>query len=123
MSLQPPSEAVAAYLDRLDRELASGLQHLLVLALVSKSGPLHGYGLIRAMEEATGGRQFWKEGTIYPMLASLDRDGLVASRWGNPTSGPRRKYYELTPAGRQVLRLGVANWHDLRAAVDRVVEA
>ncbi|HET6399353.1 MAG TPA: PadR family transcriptional regulator [Candidatus Thermoplasmatota archaeon] len=123
MAIGAPDATVAEFLARLDRDLASGLQQLLVLGLVAKTGPLHGYGLIRALEQATGGRQVWKEGTIYPLLATLEREGLAKARWGTPTTGPRRKYYEATPAGRQVLRLAVGTWRELRAAVDQVVDA
>ena len=43
-----------------------------------------------------------KEGTIYPILSRLDREGLVRSEWVESAQGPPRKYYELAPAGRQL---------------------
>jgi len=103
--------------------MAGGFQHLLVLQLLHKHQLLHGYGLIRAMDAATGQRSLWKEGTIYPLLASLEREGLVRSRWGEGEEGPRRKYYELTGAGRQALRLAKLTWKDLRAHLDSLLEA
>jgi PadR family transcriptional regulator PadR len=56
------------------------------------------------------------------VLANLESEGIVKSRWGQGTTGPRRKYYELTPAGRQVLRLARLQWAELRATVDTILE-
>ncbi|MEK6986451.1 MAG: PadR family transcriptional regulator [Candidatus Thermoplasmatota archaeon] len=112
----------AAFLVKVERDLVGGLQHLLVLAVIKRQKAAHGYGIIRALDEATGGRGAWKEGTIYPLLATLEREGLVASRWGDPASGPRRKYYQLTPAGVQALRIAIATWNETRTAVDRLLE-
>ena len=63
-------------------------------------GRHYGYSLIRALNES--GSISLKEGTIYPILARLDRDGLVRSDWVESDQGPPRKYYFLTPAGRQL---------------------
>ncbi len=59
----------------------------------------YGYSLIRVLTEA--GSISLKEGTIYPILARLDRDGLVRSEWVESAQGPPRKYYALTSAGRR----------------------
>jgi PadR family transcriptional regulator, regulatory protein PadR len=82
----------ADFLIKLERDLASGFLHLLVLAHVERIGPIHGYGLIKAMDDATGNKGLWKEGTVYPLLNQLEKEGLVRSRWGKGASGPRRKY-------------------------------
>jgi DNA-binding PadR family transcriptional regulator len=116
-----PGDA-AAFLAKVERDLVGGLQHLLVLAVIKRQKAAHGYGIIRALDEATGARGTWKEGTIYPLLATLEREGLVQSRWGDPDSGPRRKYYHLTPGGTQALRVAVATWNETRTAVDRLLE-
>ena len=60
----------------------------------------YGYSLIRVLNE--NGAISLKEGTIYPILARLDNDGLVRSEWVESAQGPPRKYYALTPAGRQL---------------------
>lgn len=112
----------ADYLVKLDRDMTAGFLHLLILQNLQVHQLLHGYGLIKTMEETTGGRGLWKEGTIYPLLAQMEKEGLVKSRWGEGADGPRRKYYELTPAGRQVLRLAKLQWHDLRAMLDDILE-
>jgi PadR family transcriptional regulator PadR len=60
----------------------------------------YGYSLVRVLSEA--GPISLKEGTVYPILARLDRDGLVRSDWVESAQGPPRKYYALTAAGRQL---------------------
>src|SRR5262245_19765998 len=60
----------------------------------------YGYSLIRVLTESAS--ISLKEGTIYPILARLDRDTLVRSEWVESDQGPPRKYYALTDAGRQL---------------------
>lgn len=60
----------------------------------------YGYSLIRVLSENSS--ISLKEGTIYPILARLDRDGLVRSGWVESDQGPPRKYYTLTSSGRQL---------------------
>jgi len=60
----------------------------------------YGYSLVRVLCER--GSISLKEGTIYPILARLDRDGLVGSEWVESLQGPPRKYYSLTASGRQL---------------------
>jgi PadR family transcriptional regulator PadR len=62
--------------------------------------PHYGYSLVRVLSEA--GSISLKEGTVYPILGRLDRDGLVRSEWVESAQGPPRKYYTLTAAGRQL---------------------
>ncbi|MEK6974712.1 MAG: PadR family transcriptional regulator [Candidatus Thermoplasmatota archaeon] len=108
-------------LERLERDMTAGMMHVLVLSHLRRDGPLHGYGLIKAMEASTG-KGLWKEGTVYPLLGSMERDGLMVARWGEPATGPRRKYYQLTPAGRQALRIAVDHWNQLRKTMDTLLE-
>ncbi len=111
----------SAYLEKLERDMTGGFLHLLVLDHVQRLEPIHGYGLIRAMEERKAPGQ-WKEGTVYPLLATMEREGLVTSRWGKPGEGARRKYYESTPAGREVRDLAVLKWQRLRRRLDDILE-
>jgi len=65
----------------------------------------YGYSLIRVLADSSS--VSLKEGTVYPILARLNRDGLVRSEWIESEQGPPRKYYSLTPQGRALfLELG-----------------
>jgi PadR family transcriptional regulator PadR len=60
------------------------------------------------------------EGTVYPLLTRLKNDGLLAYRWEESTSGPPRKYYQLTDAGREFLFELNTTWNELSTAVDMI---
>lgn len=85
--------------DRRVTQLRRGILELAVMGLLYH-GRHYGYSLIRVLSER--GSISLKEGTIYPILARLDRDGLVASEWVESVQGPPRKYYALTSSGRRL---------------------
>jgi PadR family transcriptional regulator, regulatory protein PadR len=75
---------------------------LLLLATLRQTGPVHGYALITALRDRSGGAFDLPEGTVYPALHRLERDGAVASAWDSGTARKRR-VYTLTPAGEMAL--------------------
>jgi PadR family transcriptional regulator PadR len=85
--------------DRRITQLRKGILELAVMGVLYHERH-YGYSLVRVLAET--GSMSIKEGTIYPILARLDRDGLVRSEWVESAQGPPRKYYTLTPLGRQV---------------------
>jgi PadR family transcriptional regulator PadR len=85
--------------DRRVTQLRRGILELAVMGVLYH-GRHYGYSLIRVLSER--GSISLKEGTIYPILARLDRDGLVASEWVESVHGPPRKYYALTSSGRRL---------------------
>jgi PadR family transcriptional regulator len=80
----------------------------------------YGFDLVRALAEQDG--MVTSEGTIYPLLSRLRRDGLVESNWQESTSGPPRRYYRLTEGGRSALQTFRVEWRRYRDAVDHFVE-
>ena len=87
--------------DRRITQLRKGILELAVMSLLMHDR-YYGYSLVRALTEQ--GSISLKEGTIYPMLARLERDGLVHAEWIESEQGPPRKYYQITDAGRQLFR-------------------
>jgi PadR family transcriptional regulator PadR len=85
--------------DRRITQLRKGILELAVMGALYHERH-YGYSLVRVISET--GSISLKEGTIYPILARLDRDGLVRSEWVESDQGPPRKYYALTPSGRQL---------------------
>jgi DNA-binding PadR family transcriptional regulator len=73
---------------------------LLLLAVLADSGPLHGYALIAQLRERSGGAFDMQEGTVYPALHRMEREGLVASRWESAVPR-RRRVYAITADGHQ----------------------
>jgi len=80
-------------------QLRKGILELAVMGILYHERH-YGYSLVRVLSES--GSISLKEGTIYPILARLDREGLVRSEWMESAQGPPRKYYALTPSGRQL---------------------
>ena len=94
---------------------------LLLLATLGR-GPSHGYRAIELMRERSGGYFDYPEGTVYPALHRLERDGLVTSEWSTG-SGRRRRIYQLTPGGRSLLTRERNEWALLARAIEAVVGA
>ncbi|MFB4193006.1 PadR family transcriptional regulator [Streptomyces carpaticus] len=76
-------------------------QYFILAAL--QDGPLHGYGIIKAAEQATGGRLRLAVGTLYGALERLERAGLVAAGHEEIVDGRARRYYRLTEEGGEAL--------------------
>jgi PadR family transcriptional regulator, regulatory protein PadR len=101
-------------------QIRRGTLELCVLALIS-SKPRYGYDLVTALER-------WEplattEGTVYPLLRRLQRDGKVEASWEESAEGPPRKYYRLTSHGRDLLGRMTADWAELSEAVRETLPA
>jgi PadR family transcriptional regulator len=100
-------------------ELKGHLDAVLLAAL--EDGPQHGYAVIEALRQSTGGRLDLPTGTIYPALRRLEHAGLIAGSW-SVVAGRRRRDYRLTAAGRKALSARRADWRDFSAMVGAVLE-
>jgi PadR family transcriptional regulator PadR len=105
--------------DRLIAQMRRGTLEYCVMALLREK-ERYGFDLVRSLGEVDG--MVTSEGTIYPLLTRLRRDGLIESSWSESPNGPPRRYYQLTPKGRDALAGFVDEWHRFRDAVDRFVE-
>ena len=92
----------------------------LLLLAVLRGGPLHGYAVIAGLRERSGGSFDLPEGTIYPALHKLEREGLVLSSWAD-AAGRRRRIYELTPSGERTLARQSEQWHSFVRGVNAVL--
>jgi PadR family transcriptional regulator PadR len=100
-------------------QMRRGTLQYCVLALLVRN-ERYGFDLVRALAEVDG--MVTSEGTIYPLLSRLRRDGWVESTWRESPSGPPRRYYRVTPAGRRALDAFALEWSRFRDAVDHFVE-
>ena len=105
--------------DALITQMRRGTLQYCVLALLAEQ-ERYGFDLVRALAEVDG--MVTTEGTIYPLLSRLRRDGLVESTWRESPTGPPRRYYRLTKAGRASLGAFIREWSRFRDAVDTFVE-
>ena len=102
-------------------ELLKGTLDLLILKTL-ESGPLHGYGIARALEGKTGKALQIEEGSLYPALYRMTNRGWIDFEWGLSANKRRKKSYRLTPKGRKRLRVEQAQWGRFVAAVALVLE-
>jgi DNA-binding PadR family transcriptional regulator len=105
---------------RADRgQLLRGSMEPLLLACLERE-PAHGYRIIELIREASGGVFELAEGTVYPALRRLERDGFVTSAWISGSGYRRRRIYRLTPRGAAELATRHAEWDAFAAAVNSV---
>jgi PadR family transcriptional regulator PadR len=101
-------------------QLRKGILELAIMGVLYDERH-YGYSLVRVLSEA--GPISLKEGTVYPILSRLDRDGLVRSEWVESAQGPPRKYYALTAAGRQLFDELIREFELLALLVQRKQKA
>lgn len=99
-------------------ELRRGVLEHCVLAIL-RERESYAFEIVRVLSQA--GELLTSEGTIYPLLARLRRDGLVTTSWRDSESGPPRRYYRLTDDGRASLTAFGAEWQRFRDAVDAIL--
>jgi PadR family transcriptional regulator, regulatory protein PadR len=92
---------------------------LLLLATLARTGPAHGYALITALRDGSDGTFDLPEGTVYPALHRLERDGSVQSRW-IAEAGRRRRVYDLTASGHAALAAKRREWRIFARAVEKM---
>lgn len=102
-------------------DLLHGTLDLLVLKTLSW-GAMHGYGITKAIEQATKGELEILDSALYKALHRLEDAGAIDTEWGISDNNRRAKYYSLTARGRQLLRAETATWKRYVAAVSGVIE-
>jgi PadR family transcriptional regulator PadR len=96
-----------------------GTLEFCVLAIL-RDEERYGFDLVKNLAEVDG--MVTSEGTIYPLLTRLRKDGLVSSAWKESTQGPPRRYYRITAKGKRALDDFATEWRRFRSAVDQLME-
>ena len=104
---------------KVSKELLKGSTDLLVLTLIEKE-PMYGYQMIKKLKEKSNNVFEFKEGTLYPILHSLEEEGLISSYWDD-TTGKKRKYYAITTKGKKSLKEKNEEWKIFSESVNRVI--
>lgn len=103
-----------------DSEMLRGNVPTLVLSALS-NGPQHGYAIAQEINTRTRNALKFKQGTLYPVLHTLEREGLVAGEWRHDTGARPRLVYAITEAGRAELARRVHAWKTFAQAMDTMV--
>lgn len=105
------------------RELQAGANALRVLGILAGvDRPLYGVEIIRLVKQ-TGAARTIEQGTAYHVLRSLSERGLVMVQTRPTGQGPPRKYYVITPVGREVLSSWIVDWRQASEEVDSILES
>jgi PadR family transcriptional regulator, regulatory protein PadR len=99
-------------------QLMKGVLDMCLLAVIAEE-PSYGYEMARKLEER--GLTLVSEGSIYPLLSRLQKQGLVEGYLVESDEGPARKYYRLAPSGRKALAEWSKDWRQLAAGVNGVL--
>ena len=104
-----------------DTKLLQGTLDMLILKALSL-GPLHGYGVGQRIMQMSEDALRVEEGSLYPALYRIERQGWITAEWGVSENNLRAKFYKLTRTGRRQLQIEEANWERLAGAVFKVMQ-
>ena len=94
---------------KFNKDLVAAYAAPLILSIL-EDGENYGYAVIQRVRDLSGGTIEWTDGMLYPVLHRLEREGLILSEWKQGSSGRERKYYRLSPKGRQRLQTEKTQW-------------
>jgi len=102
-------------------DLLQGTLDLLILKTLALQ-PMHGWGIAQRIQQISRAVLQVQQGSLYPALYRLERQGWIAAAWGTSENNRRAKYYRLTAAGRRQLDRETQDWARLSAAVAQILE-
>jgi PadR family transcriptional regulator, regulatory protein PadR len=113
----------SALTKKFQKEMNAGIASLVLLSVLQKSSePMYGYQIAKLLEEYSDDASFMKQGALYPVLHSLENNGLLKSIVEPSISGPPRRYYEITQQGRETLVIWQGVWKQMKSFVDRSIK-
>ena len=101
-------------------DVLRGSLDLLVLKTLSLV-PMHGWGISQRIQQMSKGILEVNQGSLYPALQRLEKDGLITSDWGMTENNRRARYYHLTAAGRRALGVELESWKRFATGLDAVL--
>ena len=97
-----------------------GSLDLLVLKTLSLA-PMHGWGISQRVQQVSDGVLEVNQGSLYPALQRLEKDGLITSEWGTTDNNRRARYYRITASGRKALGDEMDSWRRFAAGLEAVL--
>ena len=108
---------------KFQKELISGTSALVLLSVLNNATePMYGYQVAKLIEGQREEVPMLKQGALYPVLRSLEGSGLLQSEVEPSVSGPPRRYYRITDAGRSTLKRWREMWDQMRSFVDTIMK-
>jgi len=94
---------------KISKELVGASAIPIILSILDK-GETYGYEIMQNVKDLSGNQIEWKEGSLYPVLHKLEKNGLIKSLWKMAENGRHRKYYAINKKGRKALQDEIENW-------------
>ena len=107
---------------RAQSDALRGSLDLLVLKTLSLA-PMHGWGISQRIQQFSNGALEVNQGSLYPALQRLEKDGLIDSDWGMTDNNRRARYYRLTAAGRRALGHELESWKRFATGLEAVLRS
>jgi PadR family transcriptional regulator, regulatory protein PadR len=107
---------------KISSDLLRGHTDTIVLAILA-DGESYGYEIYKKILEKSNGLYELKEATLYSSCRRLELEGSINSYWGDETLGGRRKYYSLTPSGKNIYNLNKEDWEFTKKIIDKLVDS
>ena len=101
-------------------DVLRGSLDLLVLKTLSLA-PMHGWGITQRVQQISDGVLEVNQGSLYPALQRLEKDGLVTSDWDTTDNNRRARYYRLTATGRRALGVELESWRRFASGLEAVL--
>ena len=106
---------------RFSSEMVRSSTDLVILTLL-RERPMYGYEILVSLVDRGNGEFQFKQGTLYPLLYRLEREGWIRAKWETPPKGKKRKVYALTAEGKNVQRARVEEWVRFTGAVNSILD-
>lgn len=104
---------------KISKELSTGTIPAMVLSVL-KSEDMYGYKIIKTLEKRSDNVFSLKEGTLYPILHSMEKEKILESYWDNST-GRKKKYYHITKKGLKLLSNKIEEFEEFTVTVQKVL--
>ena len=101
-------------------DLIRGHTDTIILAALL-DGDSYGYRINRALGDLSGGKYEFKEATLYTAFRRLEEEGYITSYWGSEETGARRRYYSITPTGREAYDRLMEEWRQASDLIERLI--
>jgi PadR family transcriptional regulator PadR len=105
---------------KINKELMKGCTVILILSSLERKS-MYGYEMIKEIEKKSNGVFEFKEGTLYPILHSLEANNMIESYWDESEGARKRKYYRITVDGKKEVKDKQQEWKMLTEAMDQVL--
>lgn len=102
-------------------DLIRGNTDTIILAHLMKNNS-YGYEINKHISETTNGEYELKEATLYTAFRRLEESGMITSYWGDEESGARRRYYAITPLGKQYYEKNKTEWENAKKLIQKLIE-